>query len=73
MRGSTGTQTTRHDAMDLAYLAGQCPQDRLNYDERDIRDGFLFIGQGKAASSVATGWVRPGADIRSCGKEAQFR
>lgn len=35
------------DAMDLAYLAGQRPQDTLNYDERDIRDGFLSIDQGK--------------------------
>jgi len=40
------------DAMDLAYLAGQRPQDTLNYDERDIRDGYLFIGQGKTGKKL---------------------
>jgi integrase len=40
------------DAMDLAYLAGQRPQDTLNYDERDIKDGFLFIGQGKTGKKL---------------------
>lgn len=40
------------DAMDLAYLAGQRPQDTLNYDERDIRDGHLFIGQGKTGKKL---------------------
>ncbi|MEX3933340.1 tyrosine-type recombinase/integrase [Paraburkholderia phymatum] len=40
------------DAMDLAYLAGQRPQDTLNYDERDIRDGFLLIDQGKTKKKL---------------------
>lgn len=40
------------DAMDLAYLAGQRPQDTLNYDERDIRDGFLLIDQGKTGKKL---------------------
>ncbi len=40
------------DAMDLAYLAGQRPQDTLNYDERDIKDGFLFIGQRKTGKKL---------------------
>lgn len=40
------------DAMDLAYLTGQRPQDTLNYDERDIREGFLFIGQGKTKKKL---------------------
>lgn len=40
------------DAMDLAYLAGQRPQDTLSYDERDIRDGCLFIGQGKTGKKL---------------------
>ncbi|WP_321913508.1 tyrosine-type recombinase/integrase [Paraburkholderia sp. J11-2] len=40
------------DAMDLAYLAGQRPQDTLNYDERDIRGGFLFIDQGKTGTKL---------------------
>ncbi|SAK88009.1 integrase family protein [Caballeronia temeraria] len=35
------------DAMDLAYLTGQRPQDTLRHDERDIRDGFMHIEQGK--------------------------
>lgn len=44
-------QPTR-DAMDLAYLSGQRPQDTLNYDERDIRDGFLHITQGKTRKKL---------------------
>lgn len=40
------------DAMDLAYLTGQRPQDTLNYDERDMRDGFLFIDQGKTGKKL---------------------
>ena len=44
-------QPTR-DAMDLAYLAGQRPQDTLSYDERDIRDGFIAIGQGKTGQKL---------------------
>ena len=40
------------DAMDLAYLAGQRPQDTLNYDERDVRDGFLMIDQGKTGKKL---------------------
>jgi integrase len=44
-------QPTR-DAMDLAYLAGQRPQDTLNYDERDIRGGFLHIDQGKTGKKL---------------------
>lgn len=44
-------QPTR-DAMDLAYLTGQRPQDTLNYDERDIREGFLHIDQGKTGMRI---------------------
>jgi integrase len=44
-------QPTR-DAMDLAYLAGQRPQDTLSYDERDIRDDFIAIGQGKTGQKL---------------------
>ncbi|TCG09301.1 hypothetical protein BZM27_05735 [Paraburkholderia steynii] len=40
------------DFMDLAYLAGQRPQDTLNFDERDIRDGFLLIDQGKTGKKI---------------------
>jgi integrase len=47
-----GADEPTRDAMDLAYLAGQRPQDTLNYDERDIRDGFLFIGQGKTGKKL---------------------
>lgn len=44
-------QPTR-DAMDLAYLTGQRPQDTLRYDERNLRDGFLSIGQGKTGQKL---------------------
>ena len=44
-------QPTR-DAMDLAYLAGQRPQDTLQYDERSIRDGSLEIGQNKTGKKL---------------------
>ena len=40
------------DAMDLAYLTGQRPQDTLHHDERDIRDNFLHIGQGKTKKKL---------------------
>ncbi|WP_279629741.1 site-specific integrase [Paraburkholderia eburnea] len=38
--------------MDLAYLAGLRPQDTLSYAERDIRDGFIAIGQGKTRQKL---------------------
>ncbi|ALX45252.1 hypothetical protein AQ610_22435 [Burkholderia humptydooensis] len=44
-------QPTR-DAMDLAYLTGQQPQDTLPHDERDIRDNFLHIDQGKTGKKL---------------------
>ncbi|WP_253185519.1 tyrosine-type recombinase/integrase [Burkholderia plantarii] len=44
-------QPTR-DAMDLAYLTGQRPQDTLSHDERDIRDNFLHIDQGKTGKKL---------------------
>lgn len=40
------------DAMDLAYLTGQRPQDTLLHDERDVRDGFLHINQGKTGKKL---------------------
>lgn len=40
------------DAMDLAYLAGQRPQDTLLYEERDIRENFLHIDQGKTGKKL---------------------
>ena len=40
------------DAMDLAYLVAQRPQDTLNYDERNIRNGFLLIDQGKTGKKI---------------------
>ncbi|KST72336.1 hypothetical protein WS76_28085 [Burkholderia humptydooensis] len=54
-------QPTR-DAMDLAYLTGQRPQDTLLHDERDIRDNFLHIDQGKTGKKLrmeVTGELRP--------------
>lgn len=44
-------QPTR-DAMDLAYLAGQRPADTLRFDERDIKDGELHVGQGKTGKKL---------------------
>lgn len=44
-------QPTR-DAMDLAYLCGQRPQDTLNYDERHIRESLLHIDQGKTGKKL---------------------
>lgn len=38
------------DAMDLAYLAGQRVADTLRMDQRDMRDGFLHIKQGKTGA-----------------------
>nr|WP_261527854.1 tyrosine-type recombinase/integrase [Burkholderia multivorans] len=35
------------DAMDLAYLTGQRPADTLKFDERDVKDGELWVEQGK--------------------------
>jgi len=40
------------DAMDLAYLLGQRPQDTLGYDERDIRDGFIHLKQQKTSMKL---------------------
>ncbi|RQT75008.1 integrase [Burkholderia cepacia] len=40
------------DAMDLAYLTGQRPQDTLLHDERDIRENFLHIDQGKTKKKL---------------------
>jgi integrase len=38
------------DAMDLAYLAGQRVADTLRMDQRDMRDGYLHIKQGKTGT-----------------------
>ncbi|UGB46947.1 tyrosine-type recombinase/integrase [Frateuria edaphi] len=38
------------DAMDLAYLTGQRVADTLKMDERDVRDGFLHVAQGKTGA-----------------------
>lgn len=35
------------DAMDLAYLTAQRVADTRNMDERDVREGFLHVKQGK--------------------------
>lgn len=39
--------TVLRDAMDLAYLTGQRVTDIRLMDERDVRDGFLHVTQGK--------------------------
>ena len=38
------------DAMDLAYLAGQRVADTRRMDQRDIREGFLHVKQGKTGA-----------------------
>lgn len=40
------------EAMDLAYLTGQRPGDAVRMDERDIRDGFLFVTQNKTDQPI---------------------
>ena len=44
-------QPTR-DAMDLAWLAAQRPGDSLRFRETDIRDGALWVHQGKTGTKV---------------------
>ena len=44
-------QPTR-DAMDLAHLAGQRPGDCLRMREQDIRDGVLYVQQGKTGQKL---------------------
>lgn len=44
-------QPTR-DAMDLAFLAAQRPGDSLKFKETDIRDGALWVKQGKTGTKV---------------------
>lgn len=38
------------DAMDLAYLTGQRVSDTLRMDERDVRDGQIWVVQGKTSA-----------------------
>jgi integrase len=40
------------DAMDLAYLTGQRPSDVLKMRLKDIRDGFLWLTQGKTKAKL---------------------
>lgn len=44
-------QPTR-DAMDLAHLAAQRPGDSLRFKETDIRDGALWVRQGKTDAKL---------------------
>lgn len=44
-------QPTR-DAMDLAHLAGQRPGDCLRFMETDIKDGALWVRQGKTGTPL---------------------
>ncbi|TDG10576.1 integrase [Paraburkholderia guartelaensis] len=44
-------QPTR-DAMDMAYVTRQRPHDTLSCDERDVRDCFIAIGQGKTGQRL---------------------
>lgn len=40
------------DAMDLAYLTGQRPSDTLRMSEMDLRDGVLYVTQGKTRAKI---------------------
>lgn len=40
------------DAMDLAHLAGQRPGDSLRFTESDIKDGALWVQQGKTQAKL---------------------
>ena len=40
------------DAMDFAHLAGQRPADSLKFKETDIRDGALWVTQGKTGTKL---------------------
>jgi integrase len=40
------------DAMDLAYLTGQRPADVLSWSEDDVRDGVLYVRQGKTGEKL---------------------
>lgn len=48
---AAGDQVLR-DAMALAYLTGQRPADVLAMDRTDIRDGHLWVEQGKTGERV---------------------
>lgn len=43
---------TVQDAMDLAYLTGQRPADVLKLQRSDVRDGALWITQGKTGKKL---------------------
>lgn len=43
---------TTRDAMDLAYLTGQRPADVLKMTEMDIREGAIFVRQGKTKTPL---------------------
>lgn len=40
------------DAMDLAYLTGQRPADVLRMTEMDLRDGMVYVRQGKTGHKL---------------------
>ncbi len=40
------------DAMDLAYLTGQRPADVLRMTDMDVRDGVLYVRQGKGKTKL---------------------
>ena len=55
-------QLTR-DAMDLAYLTGQRPADILKSKRGDIRDGTLWIDQGKTGKKLRISIVGALAEV----------
>jgi integrase len=51
------------DALDLAYLTGQRPADVLKMKETDIKDGTLWIDQGKTKKKLRMGISGQLADL----------
>jgi integrase len=55
--------TPLQEAMDLAYLTGQRPADVLKMDERDVRDGVVWVRQNKTGARLRIEVVGELADL----------
>ena len=56
---------TDEDAMDLAYLTGQRPADILKLKRTDLRDGALWVTQGKTGTKLRISVVGSLSDVMS--------
>lgn len=63
------------DAMDLAYLTGQRPADVLSWTEDDVRDGVLYVKQGKTGERLRFATQGDLADVlaRILARKAGYR